>query len=318
MYIGIDLGGTNIAAGLVDGQARLLAEYKIKTQQPTSADTLARQFRQAALGLCREQGVEPGQIQGIGIGVPGAVDPDALVMDYANNLNTGQLCVGGLFRPEFACPVYLENDANTAALGEWRTGAAGPVRSLVMVTLGTGIGGGVILDGALYTGFNHLAGEVGHMVVEIDGWPCTCGRRGCWEAYASATGLVRMTRQALEEHPESLLHQEVAARQGKVSARAPFLAAAKGDAAAQQVVERYIKYLACGINNLINCFQPERIVLGGGISGEGERLLAPLRRRVQAELYRAHCPQAEIVCARAGNRAGVIGAALLGTCRGDR
>ena len=127
-----------------------------------------------------------------------------------------------------------------------------------------------------------------------------------------------MTRQALEEHPESLLHQEVAARQGKVSARAPFLAAAKGDAAAQQVVERYIKYLACGINNLINCFQPERIVLGGGISGEGERLLAPLRRRVQAELYRAHCSQAEIVCAGAGNRAGVIGAALLGTCRGDR
>ena len=184
---------------------------------------------------------------------------------------------------------------------------------MIVVTLGTGVGGGIILGGRLFTGSNAVAGELGHMVIEKDGYPCNCGRRGCFEVYASATGLVRMTKEAMEANPESRMHALAAKRGGRVSGRIPFDAARAGDTAAEAVIDRYLSYLACGLTNLVNIFQPEVIVIGGGISGEGENLIKPLLPRVMEGAYGNGLVKMPVLrTATLGNDAGIIGAACLG------
>jgi glucokinase len=209
-------------------------------------------------------------------------------------------------------PLFLSNDANAAALGEAFAGAGKDYDSMVMVTLGTGIGGGVIINRRIFEGFNGMAGEVGHTVIALDGWPCHCGRKGCWEVYASATGLVRMTCEAMERHPESLLHACLSGNPPHVSGRTAFLAARQGDAAAKQVVDRYLYCLAAGLVNVISSFQPEAVCLGGGVSHEGDPLLVPLRALVEEQSFCRYVPQTIVRLAELGNDAGLIGAALLG------
>lgn len=314
MYrIGVDIGGTNVAVGLVDEDFRLVK----KKSTPTAKDDPAA-IADAIASLTRELLAEIGatfdEVAGLGIGYPGIVDDRAGVAVYANNLGFRDFPFAAELQKRMPiAKIHLGNDANAAALGEAKAGAARGAENVIVITLGTGVGGGIIIGGRLYTGANDVAGELGHMVIERGGVPCSCGRRGCFEAYASATALVRMTKEALDAHPESAMHALVAKKNGKVSGRVPFDAARAGDAAAQAVIDKYLSYLALGISNLINIFQPEVVVIGGGISGEGEKLTEPLTPIVLRECYGNGIVKMPVLrTAILGNDAGIIGAACLG------
>ena len=283
MYtIGIDLGGTNIVASVVDA---------VKTAGLTMED-----------------------IDSVGMGTPGTVNQDG-VIEFANNLAFNNVPARTMLAKRINKPeekVFIENDANCAALGEAYAGCGNGAKDFVAVTLGTGVGSGVIIGGKIVNGVNYAGGECGHMVIVVDGEQCSCGRKGCWEAYASATALIRQTKKAMEEYPDSLMHK-LAKEEGKVSGRTAFDAMRLGDIAGSKVVDDYIKYVACGLINIVNALQPEIICIGGGICNEGETLMKPLRSFVQSERYSIHSKiQTKIVKAELGNDAGVIGAALLG------
>ncbi|MGN1120994.1 MAG: ROK family protein, partial [Eubacteriales bacterium] len=206
----------------------------------------------------------------------------------------------------------IENDANAAAKGEAACGAAKGYANSVRSTLGTGLGGGIIIDGKVYSGFNYAGAELGHTVIEVGGLPCSCGRKGCWEAYSSATGLINMTKAKLAETKDTVMH-EMVEKEGKVSGRTAFDAMRKGDKAAKEVVDKYIYYLAMGITNIINIFQPEVLVIGGGICNEKHYLTDPLMDIVNTEQYSRNSEKkTQIRIAELGNDAGIIGAAMLG------
>ncbi len=314
MYnIGIDLGGTNIVASVVNEDYRILGTGKTPTSTPRSADEI---FDDIA-AMCREAmdkaGVTINDISSIGMGTPGTVNEDG-VIEFANNLGFNNVSARDMLKERLGdIPVFIANDANCAALGEAYAGCGNGSKNFVAVTLGTGVGSGVIVDGKIVTGVNFAGGECGHMVIMVDGEACTCGRRGCWEAYASATALIRQTKEAMEKYPDSVMH-ELAKAEGKVSGRTAFDAMRKGDIAGIEVVDNYIKYVACGLINIVNALQPEIICVGGGICNEGDTLMTPLKRFVQAERYSIHSKiQTKIMKAELGNDAGVIGAALLGS-----
>ncbi len=314
MYrIGVDIGGTNVAVGIVDEDYRLIQ----KKSTPTAKDdphAIADAITSLTRELLSEIGATFDHVSALGIGYPGIVDDEAGVAGYANNLGFRDFPFASELQKRMPISeIHLGNDANAAALGEAMAGAARGAKDVIVITLGTGVGGGIILGGHLYVGANGVAGELGHMVIEREGVPCSCGRRGCYEAYASATALVRMTREAMDAHPESAMHALVAKKNGKVSARVPFDAARAGDAAATAVLDKYLSYLALGISNLINIFQPEVVVIGGGISGEGQKLTDPLTPIVLRECYGNGIVKMPVLkTAILGNDAGIIGAACLG------
>lgn len=307
-YIGIDVGGTNLKAGLVreDGQILAVERTPLAFENP---EQFARTLAQLGESVLRQAGVPASEVVSAGIGIPGAVAGGDIL--YTCNIPLRDVPLSRLFRQYLAVPVLLENDANCAAVGEWLCGAGRGTQQFIVVTLGTGVGGGLILNGKLYSG-SGMVGEVGHMVIQHGGAPCNCGRRGCWEAYASATGLIRMTREAMEAHPESLLHT-VAAQSGCVEGRTAFDAAVQGDETALGLCRDYVSYLAAGVTNLINILQPEAVAIGGGVAAAPDRLLlTPLREIVERECYPRHTGQLpRIVRAELGNDAGIIGAALL-------
>ena len=314
MYnIGIDLGGTNIVASVVNEDYKILGTGKTPTSTPRSADEI---FDDIA-AMCREAmdkaGVTINDISSIGMGTPGTVNGEG-VIEFANNLGFNNVPARDMLKERLGdLPVFIANDANCAALGEAYAGCGNGSKNFVAVTLGTGVGSGIIVDGKIVTGVNFAGGECGHMVIMVDGEACTCGRRGCWEAYASATALIRQTKEAMEKYPDSVMH-ELAKAEGKVSGRTAFDAMRKGDIAGIEVVDNYIKYVACGLIDIVNALQPEIICVGGGICNEGDTLMTPLKRFVQAERYSIHSKiQTKIMKAELGNDAGVIGAALLGS-----
>ncbi len=310
MRLGIDLGGTNIAVGLTDDKGTLLCRHSNPTGVGRKREAILSDICRTAVETCERYGISTDKVQSIGIGVPGSVNKAECKMVFGTNLGINQVRFEPVFRPTFSCPVYIDNDANCAALGECYGGAGVGCNSMIMVTLGTGIGGGLVFGGQIFSGCGDVAGEIGHMIIQVDGEPCNCGKRGCWESYASATALIRMIKQAMQEHPESLLHQ-VAAEQGGIGALNLFLARDRRDAVAQELFDRYVHYLAVGIGNLVAIVQPDRIVVGGGIAGQGERLLKPVRDLVYRDLMKAEGRETEIVAATAGNDAGIIGAAML-------
>lgn len=307
-YIGIDVGGTNLKAGLVreDGQILAVERTPLAFENP---EQFARTLAQLGQSVLHQAGIPASDVVSAGIGIPGAVAGGDIL--YTCNIPLRDVPLSRLFRQHLDVPVLLENDANCAAVGEWLCGAGRGTQQFIVVTLGTGVGGGLILNGKLYSG-SGMVGEVGHMVIQHGGAPCNCGRRGCWEAYASATGLIRMTREAMEAHPESLLHT-VAAQSGCVEGRTAFDAAVQGDETALGLCRDYVSYLAAGVTNLINILQPEAVAIGGGVAAAPDRLLlTPLREIVERECYPRHTGQLpRIVRAELGNDAGIIGAALL-------
>ncbi len=306
LYLGVDLGGTNIKAALVDAEGNILKESSVPTNLPRPAEAVCDDI--VALCMALTDGV---QVHGIGVGCPGTVDGG--VVRYSNNLDWHDFAMADYLQGKTGLPVCLANDANAAALGEALVGCAKGAESAVIVTLGTGVGGGVVLNGKLLTGYTGAASEPGHTVIcDTPNAPlCTCRRRGCFESYASATALIRMTRQAMDAHPESALH--TVAANGTVNGRTAFDAAELGDAAAKQVVDNYIHYLAVGIANLINMFFPQVIGLSGGIANQGENLLRPLRVAVQPMIFGDEYAKKHtaLTTCTLGYRAGVIGAALL-------
>lgn len=313
-YAGIDLGGTNIAVGILDKNLKMIKKGSAPTNGNRHYSEIIRDMALLTLRLLEETGLSVEDIPYIGIGSPGTADRESGYLLYSNNIKFNNVPMRQEMQKYINLPVYLENDANCAALAEGLVGAARDVEDSITVTLGTGVGGGIILGNRIFTGSNGMAGEIGHVVIGQGGEKCTCGRDGCWEAYASATALIRQTRQAALEDPSTAIHDLVQGNLDQINAKTAFDAMRQGDAAGIRVVNQYIRYLAEGIANMINIFQPAKIVIGGGISKEGETLLQPLRKIVQEMTYfgGGNIPQTRIVCAETGNDAGIIGAAILG------
>ncbi len=311
-YVGIDLGGTNIKAGVVDENFNIVSKATCKTNLPRPAEEICADMAEVALKAVEKAGLTLNDIESLGIGAPGTANSATGIIEYSNNLGFLNLPVVKLMKTHIQKPCYVENDANAAAYGEFVAGAAQGANDAVCITLGTGVGGGIIIDKKIYSGFNFAGAEIGHTVIDPNGPECTCGRKGCFEVFSSATGLIRMTKEAMEYNKESLLWAE-SNKEGKVSARTAFNAMRKGDAAAKAVVDKYIRYLACGITNTINIFQPDILCIGGGVCNEGDPLLIPLKELVEKEVYTKNSPKnTEIVIAQLGNDAGIIGAAFLG------
>ncbi len=311
-YIGIDLGGTNIKAGVVNENYEIIAKATTKTLLPRPAEEICADMAKVSLEAVEQAGLTLDDIESVGIGTPGTANSETGIIEYSNNLGFLNLPVVEIMQKHINKPVYVENDANAAAYGEYVAGAAKGANDAVCITLGTGVGGGIIINGKIYSGFNFAGAEIGHTVIDPNGPECTCGRKGCFEVFSSATGLVRMTKEAMLEDKASVMWQ-MNEEDGKVSARTAFNAMRAGDRAGKAVVDKYIKYLACGITNTINIFQPDILCIGGGVCNEGDPLLLPLKELVAKEVYTKNSAKnTEIVIAKLGNDAGIIGAAFLG------
>lgn len=313
MYrIGVDLGGTNISAGVIDDKLEIIGRGKLKTNCPREAELILADVAKAVELAAADAGIGMKDVVSIGIGTPGSVNKTTGYIEYANNLDFDKVPAKQILEARLKKTVYLDNDANCAALGEAVAGVGRGVSSFVAITLGTGVGSGIVLDGKIVTGVNDGAGEMGHMVIVADGERCTCGRRGCWERYASATALIQQTKDAMQHDMDSKMWELVGGDINRVSGRTSFDAMRAGDKTAKKVVDKYIFYLAVGIINIVNALQPEIICIGGGIGHEKENLLVPLRKYVARERYSIHADrQTEILSAQLGNDAGIIGAALL-------
>lgn len=311
-YIGIDLGGTNIKAGVVTENFEIIAKATTKTLCPRPAEEICADMAKVSIEAAEKADISIDDVEWIGIGTPGIADNINGTIPYSNNLDFHDVPVRKYIQQKINKPVYVANDANAAAYGEFVAGAAKGAKDAVCITLGTGVGAGVIVDGKILTGANLAGAEIGHMVIEVDGPQCTCGRKGCFEVFSSATGLIRMTKEAMAETPDSIMHK-MAEEDGKVSARLAFNAMRAGDSAAKAVVDKYIKYLAAGITNTINIFQPDVLCIGGGVCNEGDPLMVPMRELVKKEVYtRMLDKNTRIEIASLGNDAGIIGAAFLG------
>ena len=313
LRIGIDLGGTNIVAAVVNDEYEMVGKAKTPTATPRSSEEIFDDIAKVCKEAMAQAGVTIKDIYSVGMGTPGSVNTEG-VIEFANNLNFVNVPAKEMLKERLGIDnVYIENDANCAALGEAYAGSGHGAKDFIAVTLGTGVGSGIIINGKIVAGVNNAGGECGHSVIVVDGEPCTCGRKGCWEAYASATALINQTKAAMEQYPDSVMHELVKENDGKVNGRTAFDAMRRGDIAGIKVVDQYVKYVACGLINLVNIFQPEIICIGGGICNEGETLLRPLRRYIDAERYSVYSKiKSKIVKAELGNDAGIIGAAILG------
>ncbi len=314
MYrVGVDLGGTNIAVGVVDDNFNIIGRGKMKTNAPRDAKAIFDDIATAIKMAVADANLRLYDIASIGIGTPGSVNKELGMIDYANNLDFDHVPAKDLLAASLGMDkIYIDNDANCAALGEALAGAGKDKDSFVAITLGTGVGSGIVIDGKLVNGCNYAAGEMGHMVIAMDGEQCNCGRRGCWERYASATALIAQTKDAMKQDVDSIMWDLVEDNIARVSGRTAFDAMRKGDATAKKVVDNYIRYIAVGLVNVINALQPDVICIGGGISHEKDNLLIPLRKHVGRGRYSIYSDkQTELCCAVLGNDAGIIGAALL-------
>lgn len=314
MYrIGVDLGGTNIAVGVINEENKIIAKASRKTNSPRPAEGIFDDMADAIKEAMEQAQITFKDVISVGVGTPGSVNKGDELIEFANNLAFDNVPAYALLRERIGFDkVYFDNDANCAALGEAVAGCGKGVKNFVMITLGTGVGSGIIANGKLVTGLNYAAGEMGHMVISYDGVPCNCGRKGCWESYSSATALIIQTKNAMRKNADSLMWELTENDLGKVTGKTAFDAARKGDAAAKAVVNTYMSYLAVGIGNVVNIFQPDIICVGGGVGNEKENLLAPVRKLVATERYSVHAKkQTQILCAMLGNDAGIIGAALL-------
>ena len=312
-YIGIDLGGTNIVAGVVDENYNIVSKASTKTNLPRPEKEIADDMVKVSLQAAEEAGISIDDVEWVGVGTPGIANSEKGTIEYSSNLGFNNTPMRDYIREKIDKPVYIENDANAAAYGEFVAGAAKGAKNAVCITLGTGVGGGIIIDGKIYAGSNFAGAEIGHTTIDVHGPVCSCGRKGCFEVFSSATGLIRMTKEAMEKDSSSLMHKISQERGGKVSARTSFDAMKQGDKTAKEVVDTYIEYLAAGITNTINIFQPDILCIGGGVCNEGDTLLVPVKELVKKEVYSKNSPKnTEIVIAKLGNDAGIIGAAFLG------
>ena len=308
-YAGIDFGGMSAKAGLFDENGKLLAKDSVKTSKEDGYAVTVAKMAQLVRTLGESKKVK---VSAVGIGSPGIIDGKEGVVVNWFNYGWSDKPLARDLSEKLGVPVSLTNDANAAALGEAKFGAGKNYEDSVFITLGTGVGSGIVLGGKVFEGSHGAGAEVGHMVVEVGGIPCPCGRRGCFEQYASASALIRDTKRAMFEHKNSLLWTLTGGDPENVDGKTAFAAARENDAAAKQVVKNYIMYLGEGVLNLVNIFRPQAVVIGGGVSNEGEALLQPLRRYVSERLL-VDCERVPLAINRAalGSDAGMYGACAL-------
>ena len=312
-HIGVDLGGTNIAVGLVDKEGQILHQDSVPTGVGRPYEMILKDMADLVKKVVADSGHTMAEIESVGVGSPGAADTEKGEIVFANNLYWHFVPVRAELQKHLgAIPVSIDNDANVAALAEMVAGSAKGRRDVILLTLGTGVGGGVIVGGRIVGGHHHVGAEIGHMITVTDGEMCTCGNRGCFERYTSATALIRMGRQAVVDNPGSAIHVAVGGDMEKVTAKVVLDAAKSGDIIAMEIFERYVHHLAMGIVSLINIFDPEVIALGGGVSKAGDFLLDAVRADVEKHIFYKDIPHAEITISPLGNEAGIIGAAMLG------
>lgn len=313
MYVfGVDIGGTGVKAGIVNEEGKIVIKSYIRTDASLDYKKIAKDIADQLIKLSSDSGIAITEISGIGIGCPGAINSKKGVIDYANNLKWENVPLADELRKHIDLPSKISNDANVAALGETVFGAGKNYSDTVLLTLGTGVGGGVVIDNKLYEGYESKGTELGHTVIVRGGEPCTCGRRGCLEAYASATALIRDTKRAMEKNPSSKMWEFVNGDINAVDGRTSFECAKANDEPAKEVVKNYIECLGEGICDFINIFRPQAVLLGGGVCAQGENLLAPLREFVRKNTYGyENAPKTEILVATLGNDAGIIGASSL-------
>ena len=308
--VGIDVGGTSIKGATIKDNGEILHRFSMPMDKLASPETtigkLCDLVNETLLNKYDDK------VAGIGIGVPGMFNKETGVIVSCPNLPTW----AGFNLKEFIqnrCHLYVKmvNDADAAALAEAKFGVGKEYNYVLMITLGTGVGGGIVINKNLYNGNLGMGGELGHMVIEIDGKQCGCGRKGCFEAYGSATALIRDTKEAMEKHPDSLLH-EVSKELSIIDARVPFIAEGRGDKVAKEIIDNYVKYLSEGLLNYCNILRPNIIVLSGGVANEGENLLGRVRQYIKDHNYgMKNAPEVVIKQATLGYDAGKIGAAAL-------
>lgn len=312
-YLGIDIGGTKIAAGLFDNDKKLIAENEIMTDVEGGAKMIAHNTSKLLNRLLEQCEIGKDRLSYVGVGCPGTVDGKRGIVKYANNLKFHEVPLSAMLEREIGIPVILENDANCAGLGEY---FAMPdherVESLFIVTLGTGVGTAFVYREGLFTGFNGAAPEMGHCTLDVNGPVCDCGRRGCWEMYCAGHSLVRNAREAAEKNPDSMMWDLAKKDVDQINGSIPFEAWRRGDAAAAEVIERYLQYFKAGIGNVINAFQPQVLTIGGGISRQGDLFLEAAKEAINQYSYCKTLAKPEVRKAVLGARAGIYGAAMLG------
>ncbi len=310
--IGIDLGGTNIVAGLVEETYHILLKKSCPTLAPRPAEDICRDIAVLCQDLLRDCRMTWADISYVGVGAPGILNSTDGVIEYASNLQFHRVPFAAILGELLDKQVLIENDANAAAYGEFLAGAGRGTHSLVAITLGTGIGGGIIIHDQVYSGHNHAGAEIGHIVIEAKGKPCSCGKLGCFEAYASATALIQQTKESMLQHQDSIMWELCGGDIRQVSGKTAFDGMRRQDGAAKQVVNNFLYYLSVGVANVITILQPEVLCIGGGLSKEGDYILIPLRKLVaQQTIDKEEQKRTKIVAANLGNDAGVIGAAML-------
>lgn len=309
MYIGVDVGGMSVKAGIVDDSGKILYKDSVPSGALRPQHEIVADMGKLLKNLISNSDIDEKEIKSIGIGLPGACNSDEGKVILCNNININNCYLSNEIRKYINIPVFLQNDANCAALAEYYN-IGQKLKCFITVTLGTGIGGGIIIDDKIFSGFNGAGGEVGHMVIKDGMSVCNCGRSGCWENFASVTALISQTKSAMQKDSKSLMHK---ISNGNITGKTAFDAAKQGDKTAIDVVNKYFSYVATGITNLINIFQPDMIVIGGAISKEGDYLLNPIKDICLSKCYAAGlCENTKFKIASLGNDAGIIGAAMLG------
>lgn len=310
-YLGIDLGGTNISAGIVNEKGEILTKSTTPTMNGRNSEDILDDMARLCYKLIDDLKLTVDDIESLGVGLPGLMDKKKGILLYANNINFDNVNVVKEMKKRIDLPVYIENDANCAAIGEITCGAAYGDKNVIYVTLGTGVGAGIIINGKVFDGAFGGGGEAGHMVIVAEGELCTCGRKGCWEAYASAHALRREGRIAAAKYPNGKIYELVDGNIKLIDAKTVFDAADLGDEKAIEIIDWYIKYVAIGLVNLVNIFQPEAIVIGGGICAQGDRVIKPVTKIIHERVYGGKL-KTKIAVATLGNDAGIVGAAILG------
>ncbi len=312
-YIGVDVGGTGIKSGVVTEDGTIIKSCAIPTKRNLHYTELIKEMAELIFKTLKEASVSIDDISSVGIGFPSSVDDKNGVVVYTANINLSNAPVVEELKKYIDKPIFIGNDANCAALGEFFALNDDSVENFVAITLGTGVGGGIIINKKLYTGSNGSAGEIGHIRLVTDGEKCSCGREGCLECYASATALIRDSKKAADKNPDSLLAKNIEANGGRSNGKLVFDTAAKGDETAKKVIDNYIKYISEGIIDIVNIFQPDVIAIGGGISRQGDNLLNPIKDYIKGKTYGAeYIKNSRITIAKLGNDAGIVGAAFLG------
>ena len=310
IYAGVDVGGMSIKCCLATEKGEILAKDSFKTEKDLTCAGMAEQTAACIKSLAAKAQVAESEIVAVGMGIPGTVDGKKGMIVYCNNIRMDHAPIVKEMKKHFACPVYVENDANAAAVGEAVFGAAKGLNDVLLITLGTGVGTGIIVNGKMITGKGGTGAEGGHSMIRMNGEPCTCGNRGCYEAYASATALLRQTERMVQRRPDSLLARLWAecGRSGLV----PFEAAKAGDPAGLKVVRDYVKYVAAGLQGMVNIFRPDVVLIGGGISNQGDYFISRVSRRLNRIVFGAGInPRVKVRAAELKNDAGLLGAVAL-------